>query len=474
MKVAVLNSNYQQNQKLLDDALRIDRSFDLVAKDMMIGSRKARLYFVDGFAKDAVVEKIMEFLLSLTPEQMDATRDAADFSCRYVSYLEADIQNQLEPILTAVLSGTMALLVEGYSEVVLIDSRTYPARGVEEPDDDRVLRGSHEGFVETLVSNTALVRRRIRDPNLTMEIVQIGEKSKTDVVLCYLKGKADDELVRDIRNNLGAIRVDALSMSQESLAECLVAKGWWNPFPKVRYTQRPDTASASVTEGGILIIVDNSPSVMVLPTRLWDFTQETNDYYFPPLVGSYLRIVRMIVFLATLLLTPTWFLLVQNPQIIPHWLDFIRVDEPNSVPLLAQLILVELIIDALKLASLNTPSALSNSFSVVGALILGEFAVKAKWFVPEVVLYMAFVAIADFAQPSFELGYTIKLFRMILLILSGIFGVWGYIAGLVLMLIAAITTPTITGRKYLYPLIPFNGHDFLRLMLRLPIYRKNR
>ena len=472
--MAAFNKQYQHNQKLLDDALRVDGSFDLVAKDMMIGGRKSRLYFVDGFAKDSVMEKIMEFLLALTPEKVNEATDAADFSCRFVSYVEADTQKESDTVVTAVLSGTLALLMEGFEEVILIDARTYPARGVQEPDDDKVLRGSHEGFVETLVNNTALVRRRIRDPALTMEIVQIGTSSKTDVVMCYLDGKADPELTRDLRHKLNHIQVDALSMGQESLAECLVNKGWWNPFPKVRYTQRPDTAAASVTEGGILIIVDNSPSVMVLPTRLWDFTQETNDYYFPPLVGSYLRIVRMVVFCATLLLTPTWFLLIQNPSLIPHWLDFIRVDEPNSVPLLAQLLLVELIIDALKLASLNTPSSLSNSFSVVGALILGDFAVKAKWFVPEVVLYMAFVAIADFTQASFELGYTIKLFRVLILVLCGIFGPWGYVAGLLLMVISAFTTPTITGRKYLYPLIPFNGADFCRLMLRLPIHRKKK
>lgn len=473
MDRTVFTKDYQKNQRLLDDALRIDRSFDIVGKDMFIGGLPARLYFIDGFAKDEVMEKIMEFLLKLTPEQLADAPNAAEFSRRYVSYVEAAQAPQVDKAVTAVLSGTLALLVGDYSQVILIDARTYPARGVEEPDDDRVLRGSHEGFVETLVHNTALIRRRIRDPSLTMDILQVGSKSKTDVVLCYMEDAADPGTVARLKERLSAIRVGTLTMSQESLAECLLKPRWWNPFPKIRYTERPDAASASVAEGSILLLVDNSPSVMIFPTSLWDFVQDANDFYFPPLVGSYLRFVRMGVFLVTLLLTPVWYLLIRNPAFIPPWLEFIQVAEEISVPIIAQLLVVELVIDALKLASLNTPGALSNSFSVVGALILGDFAVKARWFVPEVVLYMAFVAIANFTQPSFELGYAFKLFRMLLLVLTALFNVWGFGAGVLLMILVAASTPTVTGRNYLYPLIPFRGRALLRLLIRMPIHRSN-
>ncbi|MEG1779546.1 MAG: spore germination protein, partial [Oscillospiraceae bacterium] len=240
-----------------------------------------------------------------------------------------------------------------------------------------------------------------------------------------------------------------------------------------RYTERPDAASASVLEGKIIIVVDNSPAVMILPVSLFDFTQDANDFYFPPLVGTYLRLVRTAVFLLTLFLTPLWYLVLQNPQYMPSWLEFLQVKEMNKVPIIVQLLIIEFVIDGLKLASLNTPSVLSNSFSVVGALILGDFAVQARWFVPEVVLYMAFVTIANFTQPSFELGYAFKLSRVVLLILTAIFNIWGFIAGVVGLLILIATTKTITGRNYLFPFYPFNGEAIVRLFIRKPINSKN-
>ena len=367
------------------------------------------------------------------------------------------------------LSGTLALLVEGYREAILVDARTYPARGVEEPEDDKVLRGSHDGFVETLIFNTALLRRRIRDPHLTMEITSVGTRSKTDVVLCYMDDRVDEHLLKQMRKRLQNIQVDALALSQESLAECLLKPQWWNPFPKVRYTERPDAATASVYEGNILILIDNSPSVMLLPSSVFDYIQDTNDFYFPPIVGTYLRWVRVLIFVLTIFLTPVWYLLIRNPDWIPEWMSFIKISEPNGVPVIFQLLMIEFVIDGLKLASLNTPSALSNSFSVVGALILGDFAVRANWFVPDVVLYMAFVAIANFAQPSVELGYAFKLFRMLILILTAIGNGWGFLLGIVLMVVTIACTQTITGKNYLFPLIPFRGQALASLLIRKPI-----
>jgi len=241
----------------------------------------------------------------------------------------------------------------------------------------------------------------------------------------------------------------------------------------IRYTERPDSSVDCVLEGKLVVIIDNSPSVMLLPTTFFDFVQDTNDYYFPPLVGTYLRISRILIFFLTLFLTPIWYLLVKNPEIIPSWLEFIKVNEPNSVPIIVQLLILELVVDGIKLASLNTPSSLSNSFAIVGALVLGEFAIQARWFVPEVVLYMAFVAIANYTQPSFELGYAFKLLRVVLLILTACFNYVGFIIGIVGMTALLATTKTVTGVSYLYPLFPFNGAEFSRLFIRKPISREN-
>ena len=212
---------------------------------------------------------------------------------------------------------------------------------------------------------------------------------------------------------------------------------------------------------------------MILPTTIFDFIQDTNDFYFPPLVGTYLRLVRGIVFFLTLFLTPIWYLLMQNPEMIPPWLEFVRIKEPNMVPIIIQLFVIEIMIDGVKLASLNTPGALNNAFGMVGALLLGEFAITAGLFVPEVMLYMAFVAVANFTQPSYELGYAFKLFRMLFLLLTWLFNLWGFAAGVILMFVVLLTTKTISGRSYFYPLIPFDGKALWALMVRRPITRYN-
>ena len=464
---------FNQRLERFRKLLRIDESFDVIAREIEVAGRSSALLFVDGFVKDDIMEKILEFIMSLQPEQLKEVKDASVFAGRFITYVEVDAQDSADNVVTQVLSGQLALLVDGVEPVILVDARTYPVRSVEEPDSDRVLRGSHDGFVETLVFNTALIRRRIRSPQLTMDIQQVGTVSKTDVVICYMADRVDAKLLQQVRKKIRSISVPSLTMAQESLAECLVKKRWYNPFPRIRYTERPDCAAASLAEGRILLLVDNSAAAMIVPTNIFDFIQDTNDYYFPPLVGSYLRFVRGIVFVLTLFLTPVWYLLMKNPELIPPWLEFIRLKEPNSVPLILQLLTVELIIDGVKLASLNTPAVLNNAFGIVGALILGEFAVSAGLFNSEVLLYMAFVAIANFTQPSYELGYAFKLFRMVLLILTALFNWWGFGAGVLLMLVLLVTTPTVCNSGYLYPLIPFKWKALRRLLLRRPISPEN-
>ena len=288
-----------------------------------------------------------------------------------------------------------------------------------------------------------------------------------------MEGEADPDLLTELRKKLKNMQVGSIAMSQESVAEALSPRQFWNPFPKVRYTERPDVATACIMEGDVVVMVDNSPSALLLPTTLLRFTEEINDYYFPPLIGSYLQIVRMVVLLLTVFVTPVWYLLVKNPDSLHENLRFLLVQDAYYVPLIIQLLLVELIIDVLKLASLNTPDVLSNSFSMIGALILGDFAVQARWLVPEVLVYMAFVAIANYAQHSYEMGYATKLCRMLLLILIWLFDLWGFLAGIVGTLTLMATTKPLVGKGYLYPLIPFDGKKLKRLLHRVPISRDN-
>ena len=466
-------AEYGENCRRTEEALRLKQNFDIATRSFRIADRKACVYFVDVFTKDDVMEKILEKLLALTSRQMAEFSDAGDFAEHCIPYTEVSTQTDLHEAVVQVLSGQLLLLVEGFAEGVLIDLRDYPGRGVAEPEDERVLRGAHDGFTEAVKLNTALIRRRIRDTRLCMEALTVGEQSRTDVALCYMDGIADPQMVKRLRHDLHSICIPSLTMGQESLAECLFRKQPWNPFPNIRYTERPDHAAAALLEGKIVVAVDNSPVVMILPTAIFDFVQDTNEYYFPPLVGTFLRAVRVIIFMSTLFLVPVWYLFVTRPETMPDWLSFMKIQEPNNIPLFFQLLFVELIIDGVKIASLNTPSSLSNAFSIVGALILGEFAVNASLVVQEVLLYLAFVSVATFVQPSFRLGYAFKLFRIFFILLAAFFGWWGFAAGCVLFVLALVFTHTFGGYRYLYPLIPFNGQACLRLLFRRSVHHEN-
>ena len=391
-----ISNDYRENVRVLDGLLGVGRSCDMVSRDYLIGGRRARLWVVDGFGSDSILERMGAFWLTLKPENVMSLTEMQDFLDRYITFSESNVTFDISDAVTSVFLGKSLLAVEGLAGVALMDAKGYPSRSVHEPPDGKVLRGSHDGFVEAVVPNMALLRRRIRDPHLTMEGHKVGSRTHNDAVLCYLDDKVDQDLLRKLRGKLLGLDVRSLSMAQESLAEAIRPKQWYNPFPKVRYTERPDAAAASIMEGSIVLMVDNSPSVMILPTGFFDFTQESNDYYFPPLVGTYLRVLRVTVFLLSLFITPAWYLMVSEPNRLPGWLNFLSSPEPVSLSLLSQLLVVEFLIDVLKLASLNTPDSLSNSFSMLGALVLGDFAVQAGWLGPEVLVYMAFVSVAGF------------------------------------------------------------------------------
>ena len=468
-----ISNDYRENVRVLDGLLGVGRSCDMVSRDYLIGGRRARLWVVDGFGSDSILERMGAFWLTLKPENVVGLTEMQDFLDRYITFSEYNVTFDISDAVTSVFLGKSLLAVEGLAGVALMDAKGYPSRSVHELPDGKVLRGSHDGFVENLMQNAALLRRRIRDTRLTLERVQLDNRSHTDVVLCYMEGEADPGLLAELRKKLKNMQVGSVAMSQESVAEALSPRQFWNPFPKVRYTERPDVATACIMEGDVVVMVDNSPSALLLPTTLLRFTEEINDYYFPPLIGSYLQIVRMAVLLLTVFVTPVWYLLVKNPDSLHENLRFLLVQDAYYVPLIIQLLLVELIIDVLKLASLNTPDVLSNSFSMIGALILGDFAVQARWLVPEVLVYMAFVAIANYAQHSYEMGYATKLCRMLLLILIWLFDLWGFLAGIVGTLTLMATTKPLVGKGYLYPLIPFDGKKLKRLLHRVPISRDN-
>ena len=460
-----MTTSLQQTMSYMNEHMSPDISFDIVYRVIEVGGRQACIYFIDGFCKDELMMKILQYFIDLKPSDMP--ENVHEMAKKATPYVEVDLKDSWDDILYNILSGVFALFIDGYDRCVLIDSRTYPARGVDEPDKDKTLRGSKDGFVETIVFNTALIRRRIRSTELRMEMMNAGRSSRTDIVLCYMDNRVDHAFLDKIKKRIQSIQVDALTMNQESLAECLYQRRWYNPFPKFKFTERPDVASAQVLEGDIVILVDNSPSAMIVPTSIFDIVEEADDYYFPPITGTYLRLTRFIITILTYIMTPTFLLLMENPQWVPESFQFIMLKEESNIPLIAQFLILELAIDGLKLAAINTPNMLSTPLSVMAALVLGEFSVNSGWFNSEVMLYMAFVALANYTQQNYELGYALKFMRIINLILTAIFGLFGYIAAIIIFVLAVVCNKTLSDKSYIYPVLPFNPRQLAKRLFRL-------
>ena len=533
--------------KILRKELPIGESFDLLERKLIIGGRRASMFFVDGLTDGEKTQRILAYLLAVPAASLDGVTSGQRFIETALPFLDAtviepkvrqgggdeakaaasheslqthaaaaggdapapqagqdgpppltreqaaDCCNQMLPKLYA---GLVPLLVEGLDRIIVMDCRDYPSRSVEEPDKERTLRGAKDGFTENFMENVALIRRRIRDNNLIFKAYNVGSVSKADVAVVYLKNKADmalinklDKCLKDMAPAGGRQEPQAgeasrqaklkkarrggreiLSVADQSLLERLLAAlgaaNRLNPFPKVRYTQRPDIIAAHLAEGKAAIIVDNSPTVMLLPVSVFEFFQDVDDYYFPKLTGNYFRLIRIINFFVILFLTPVYFLLVEYKDFTPEVLQFFVPDEDFAIPIFWQFILLEIAVDGLKLASLNTPSSLGMSLSVIGALILGEFSIDSGWFISQTILCMAVVALAAFTQPSIELSYAMKFGRILMLIGAEVFGIFGVIGAFAVYVAVMAATNTISGKSYLYPLIPFNGAALKRLLFR--------
>lgn len=464
-----LCSDYKKNIELLDRLLYVEENFDIIKRPLYFGGKEVTLYFIDGFAKDEVIEKMLAFLYTKKPE--DIPSDAEGMRRQLIPYGETDLLKTQDAFLQNLLSGVTCMVVDGYDSIIGIDCRTYPARGIEEPEKDKVMRGAKDGFVETLIFNTALIRRRIRSEKLAVEMMTGGSTSRTDIAVCYMRDRVNQEFLEEIKKRIRNLKVDALTMNEESLAEMLYKGKWLNPFPKFRYSERPDTAAASILEGSIILLVDNSPSAMILPTTIFDIIESADDYYFPPVTGTYLRISRFFINLLTLFMTPVWLLVLRYGDHLPGWLDYLQITDPIHVPILLQLLILEFAVDGLRLASLSTPNMFSTPLSVIAGIVVGDYAVSSGWFNSETMLYMAFVTIANYSQSSFELGYAFKFMRLILLVLTGLFGWIGFAVGTVFIAIVILSNKTISGKSYVFPLFPLNGKQLARRLFRLSLQK---
>ncbi|MFC5650876.1 spore germination protein [Paenibacillus solisilvae] len=455
----------QFTQKL-EEEIGFKKSFDVVVREMTFGDKRTALFFLNGFAKDTILTEILKRLTYLEPGDV-SSHAIHSFLDLYVPAIQVSMESDWNKMMTNVLSGGTALYLDGESTLLLIDAKNFPGRNPEEPSLEKVVRGSRDGFVETMLVNVTLVRRRLRDKQLRYEIMRVGQRTQTDVCVAYIDDIVDKELLESIRDKIQKVKLDGLPLADKQLEEATVKHGW-NPFPLVRYSERPDTVAVHLLEGHVALFVDTTPSVMILPTTFFDLIQHAEENRQTPFIGTYLRWVRFFGIFASLFLLPLWFLFTLKPELKPPALDFIGAQKPGRLPMVSQFLLAELGVDMLRLAAIHTPAPLATAMSLISAILIGDIAVKTGLFVNEVVLYMAVAAIGMFATPSYELGLANRIVRLILIIAVASFKVEGFMIGITVLFIMLVVSRSFN-RPYMWPLIPFDLRGLCNLLIRPPV-----
>ncbi len=462
-----IRKKLDENLLYLNERLNIgEKNFDLIQREFTVGGRRAALLFVDGLLAGQVTTLVMNALLRARREDI-IPGTIEKIIHEVIPYMEVSVVDDLEESIREFLAGPMALFIDGERQAILIDTREYPGRTPDEPDVERITRGSRDGFVETLIFNIALIRRRIRDPQLRVEAIKIGRRSVTDVALLYIEDIAFPEVVKRVRSRLKEIRVDALPMAEKTVEEYLTGS-FWNPFPEVRYTERPDVAATHLLEGHVLIVVDTSPSVMIAPVTLFHHMQHAEEFRHDAIIGTYIRWVRLIGVFLSFFLIPVWMLLVLEPGLRPRALDFLGPKQEASIPLFLQFVIAHFGLDLLRMASIHTPSPFATALGLLAGLLIGQIAVEVGFFVPEVLLYTGLIAIGIFSTPSWELSMANRVVLLLLLILTGTLRLPGLLLGLALLALRLLTTRSF-GFPYLWPLVPLDLLALRRVFLRQPL-----
>lgn len=458
-----LPKSVHEIENFMKENVGLGDSFDLGVRKLKLLEKDVHIYYVNGLCDTNFIIELMEELVQINDHEEDSDKLHSIIENRLV-HQSVDPLETYNDLVDRVLSGLIGIVIEGEDSGFIIDVRGYPGRSPEEPDTEKVVRGSRDGFVENIILNTALTRRRIRDPRLRFEIMQVGERGKTDISIAYIKGVANQDLVDVVRKELENIKIDGLTMADKTVEEFLLKQGY-NPYPLVRYTERADVAATHLLEGHVLIYVDTSPSVIITPTTIFHHMQHVEEFRQSPAVGTFIRWVRFIGIMSSLFLLPLWFLFIEEPSLLPKSMEFIGPNERTNIPMVLQLFLADFGIEFLRLASIHTPTALSNAMGLVAAVLIGQIAIDVGLFVPEVILYVAVVAIGNFATPSYELGIANKIARLALLVLVALFHLPGLMIGITAYIIYMASIHSFN-TPYLWPLIPFAPKAFMQILVR--------
>lgn len=466
-----LSTVLEDNIHYIETHLPVKASFDLMTRHLYLGETKAYFLGVNGFCKTEILQQIFSDLQNPVYMSDNRVEEIVRYLNGKIGYAQASLADSWDSILTNVLSGPSVLFIDGFDRAILIDVRTYPARSIAEPDLERITKGSRDGFVETLLLNANLIRRRVRSPRLCFAMHSVGTAGKTDVAVAYLEDSVNEGLLKKLTQTIDSLQVTSLTMGAKSLEELLLHKHWWNPLPGIRMTERPDVACSYLLEGHILVLVDNSPLVMVLPCTIFQFTQNPEDYYKSPSIGTYFRLVRFFCIPVSLLLMPLFLLLCGfYPDFAREW-GMLSEKNMTRERLFFYVLAVEFLLDLFRYSSSLSSGKFSGSLSIVGGLIIGDIAVSLNWASAEVLFYAAITLLASQAITDTEFTDALRLYRLLLIFATGFAGLPGFLTSVSLVLISAATTPTFGGFSYFWPLFPFNAKALGRLLFRSPTPR---
>lgn len=462
----MISANIQENITKARSLMAIKQSFDYIERNLFFGKTKVYMLAINGFTQTEVLQHIVADVQSLSDGEGEI-RDLETFIDCKLGFAQVAYVEDWEALIKNLLSGQTILIVDGFNRAVSIDTRTYPVRSIAEPDTEKVTRGAKDGFVENIIMNTALMRRRIRDPKLTFELHQVGSDSKTDVAIAYIKGKAEEKLIEKVRAKLDGLKVTSLTMGIQSLKELMIPRSYFHPLPSVFTTERPDVASSYLEEGYVLLVPDTSPEVLVLPCSIFQFTQSPEDYYKSPVVGNYIRLMRLFSLLASLLLLPL-FLLFGAHVPLPEEFALVSTEGMTPVKLFIMVLVIELALDLFRYSTSHTSERFAGALSIVGGLIIGDVAIDLEWASLEVLFYGAATMLATLSIASLEMAEGIRIYRIFLVLCTGFFGLWGFGIGLALVIISVITTPVFGKTSYFWPLVPFQWKALKTLLFRYP------
>jgi len=461
MDFKILNERIQQQ-------IGYQESYDVGLREINVLDKKVNLYYLTGLIDSLQVIEIVKGILKI-PRNKKVTDDLIKENLAHHALTELKI---FADYILNILNGMVVVIVEDVDYAISIDVRNYPTRSISEPDMEKVIRGSHDGFNENFHLNIQLVRRRIKDGRLRNELFYIGEDSPSYVSLTYIKGICDPKLLEDVRNRLKGVKTAHLIMSDKALEEMIVRQKKLNPYPLVRYTERADTVAVHLYQGMFALFVDTSPSVILAPATLFDHMQHLEEYRQTPVSGTYLRIIRFIGVFIALFLTPIWLLFVKNDWLF-GFLEILRPSGDVKLGIFLQVIAAEVGVEFLRMASIHTPSSLSTAMGLIAGILIGEMAINVGFFTIQTVLLVALSAIGTYVTPSYELGLANKISKIFFIVSILLCNFYGFVAAFIIWVVYLFRVKSF-GKPYLYPLIPFDFKRLLKIIIRVPYMKKNK